>query len=885
MRADRVADVGGRLVARERVRCGRQRGGLHGALSGERALEEQDHLVERVGPGIALVGDVPLEEPDRGRFAAPAVVLDRRRGGRDVLEAEPREEAGQLRVRVRPRLDPAEELQHQALPERDRGVGLLGAERHRLQPGAVADQPPQLRRPRRCERARPAGDPAAAAGDVEEPGRKDRVGPAVEHDGAPALGLEDRNGVVRRPGVVLRQRPDDQRDGIRLRLALGVLHPDEAQVPALPPARAGDPHRLLQRGAADPARLAGEPAPRGQEPHQGLVELAAAAAIEDRRPPARDPDLRGGARDRRRLRLGWGEREDVEVVGAEGERVEPVGRHGGEHGVPEELLGHEAVQAAQVELDVLRPPGQVRDDEDALLAQLAQVGEHLAVVRKEELERPAAEGLVALAQRDHALHPPEQRVGVRLLGLDVHGAVLGVADHRQIQLLRVGPGEAGVSVGAPLHRRADAVSVAQVDVVAHAELVAVVDDGRPGQREQERVHELDHPAVVAEERREPAADAQVDARLGIVRVGAVHVVALLVGDHLERQLVVVSQEDRPLAALRDRRGLGEDVDERIAVLHPHGHEHARHEREVEGHVALVAVAEVGDGVLGPLVRLGEQHPVGVPAVDVVAQPLQHLVGLGQVLAVRPLLLVQVGHGVEAQPVDAHVEPEVDDREHRPPHLPVLPVQVGLVGVEPVPVVGPRRRVPRPVGALEVAEDDARVGVRVGRVAPHVEVARPAARLGAPGPLEPRVHVGGVVQDELGDDAQPAAVRGAQERPEVAHRPVVGVHLAVGRDVVPVVAKRRGVEGQEPDRGDAEVLQVVEPLGEAAEVADAVAVRVGERPHVQLVDDRVLVPVGDVRGFGCTGGGRHAKYSKSCSLRRRRRTWNRWAGTRCGSSST
>ena len=77
------------------------------------------------------------------------------------------------------------------------------------------------------------------------------------------------------------------------------------------------------------------------------------------------------------------------------------------------------------------------------------------------------------------------------------------------------------------------------------------------------------PAVVAEQRREPAADAEVDARLRVVRVGAVHVVALLVGDHLERQLVVVAQEQRPLAVLGDRRRLLEDVDDREAVLHAH----------------------------------------------------------------------------------------------------------------------------------------------------------------------------------------------------------------------------------------------------------------------------------------------------------------------------
>ena len=51
------------------------------------------------------------------------------------------------------------------------------------------------------------------------------------------------------------------------------------------------------------------------------------------------------------------------------------------------------------------------------------------------------------------------------------------------------------------------------------------------------------------------------------------------------------------------------------------HEQPRHEREVEVHVALVAVAEVGGGVLGPLVRLGEQHAVRELRVDVRAQLL------------------------------------------------------------------------------------------------------------------------------------------------------------------------------------------------------------------------------------------------------------------------
>ena len=172
---------------------------------------------------------------------------------------------------------------------------------------------------------------------------------------------------------------------------------------------------------------------------------------------------------------------------------------------------------------------------------------------------------------------------------------------------------------------------------------------------------------------------------------------------------------------------------------------------------------------------------------------------------------------------------------------VVEVEVGLVAVEAVPVVRVRDRVPRPVRGLEVLEDDARVAVAVGRVAPDVEVALGRAGPRAARALEPGVLVGGVVEDELGDDPQAAPVGLADEGPDVAQRAVVGVDRDVVGDVVAVVAQRRGIERQQPDGRDAEVLEVVEPRGQAREVADPVARRIHEGPDVGLVDDRVLVP--------------------------------------------
>jgi len=46
----------------------------------------------------------------------------------------------------------------------------------------------------------------------------------------------------------------------------------------------------------------------------------------------------------------------------------------------------------------------------------------------------------------------------------------------------------------------------------------------------------------------------------------------------------------------------------------------------------------------------------------------------------------------------------------------------------------------------------------------------------------------------------------------------------------------------PNHVDAEILEVIEPAGDAVQVTDAVAVRVLERARVNLVDDCFFPPV-------------------------------------------
>ncbi|PPS68284.1 hypothetical protein BZZ08_07413 [Streptomyces sp. MH60] len=255
---------------------------------------------------------------------------------------------------------------------------------------------------------------------------------------------------------------------------------------------------------------------------------------------------------------------------------------------------------------------------------------------------------------------------------------------------------------------------------------------------------------------------------------------------------MVAQEDAPLAAGRDRGGLGEDLGDRVARLPSDRHEDARHDREVEGHVALVAagreVAEVVDHVLRPLVGLRQHHRVRILRVDLLAHPLQEGVRGREVLAVGALLLVEVRHRVQPEPVDAQVQPELQRGDHLLLHGRVLVVEVRLVREEAVPVVLLAHRVVGPVGRLGVDEDDPRVLELLVVVGPDVVVAVGTVRVGA-GLLEPRVLVAGVVHDEVDDHAHAALVGGVHELHEVGEVAELGQDGGVVGDVVAAVAQR------------------------------------------------------------------------------------------------
>ena len=86
----------------------------------------------------------------------------------------------------------------------------------------------------------------------------------------------------------------------------------------------------------------------------------------------------------------------------------------------------------------------------------------------------------------------------------------------------------------------------------------------------------------------------------------------------------------------------------------------------------------------------------------------------------------------------------------------------------------------------------------------------------------------MIQNHFDDDANAAVVRPRfEECFEILERSVARMHGGVVRDIVTVVAQRRWEKREEPDCSNPNILQIVEPLRETREVADAISVAIAK----------------------------------------------------------
>src|SRR5580698_8633055 len=115
----------------------------------------------------------------------------------------------------------------------------------------------------------------------------------------------------------------------------------------------------------------------------------------------------------------------------------------------------------------------------------------------------------------------------------------------------------------------------------------------------------------------------------------------------------------------------------------------------------------------------------------------------------------------------------------------------------MPIVSASDRIPVPVRKLEILKDDARTRISVGSIAPHVVVARRIPFCCTPRSLKPRMLVRSVIDHQLRYHTQSSSMSLAQKLSKVAQRTAFGINVQVVRNIVAIVALRRGIEGQQP----------------------------------------------------------------------------------------
>lgn len=101
---------------------------------------------------------------------------------------------------------------------------------------------------------------------------------------------------------------------------------------------------------------------------------------------------------------------------------------------------------------------------------------------------------------------------------------------------------------------------------------------------------------------------------------------------------------------------------------------------------------------------------------------------------------------------------------------------------------------------------------------------------------------GVIEHEIGDNAQPAGMGGIDQGLEICQIAVGGMHAVIIGDVVAVIDQRRGEGGEQPDAIDAQVGHIIETGNGPAQVAMSIAVAVVKSADVEFVENRSLIPL-------------------------------------------
>ena len=269
------------------------------------------------------------------------------------------------------------------------------------------------------------------------------------------------------------------------------------------------------------------------------------------------------------------------------------------------------------------------------------------------------------------------------------------------------------------------------------------------------------------------------------------------------------------------------------------------------HIQLPAVlpAQVPGHIRGDKHRLPHgkgivlvQHPPQLPEDLVVAllgQILLHTGEHGPLFPAGQALLPQHVDHVAAEAGHALVQPEAHDVLDLLQDSGVVVIQIRLLLGKQMQVVFAPLHVELPAVAAEKAGPV--VGQAAVAVAPGPVVIAGVGAVPLPAPLEPGVLRGGVVDDQVHDDADVPSPGLPDEPLHVLHGSVFRVDGPVVADIIPVVHIGGAVDRAEPDGVHAQLLQITQAADDARYIANPVAVGILKAPGIDLVDDRVLPP--------------------------------------------
>ena len=270
------------------------------------------------------------------------------------------------------------------------------------------------------------------------------------------------------------------------------------------------------------------------------------------------------------------------------------------------------------------------------------------------------------------------------------------------------------------------------------------------------------------------------------------------------------------------------------------------------HRARVLVEHLADAAMDVVDR-------GVVEPRIVIRVLQQFVG-GPVMVRQTFRLGHAVRDVDAESVDAAVQPEPERLREILDDLRIVPVQVGLFRRENVQVPLARLAVglgdPRPRRPAE----DARpvVGrlraVLTATVAEDVPVPFGTAGRRRQGGAEPFVLDAGVIGHQIHRHLDLPRVRGLDQLVHGREVTEQRVDVTGIGHVVTVIGHRRAHDRAQPEGVDTEQFEVSQLVPHSVEVADTVTVRVGERAGIDLVEDGVGPPGCRLRVVGGRFGG-------------------------------